>query len=155
MIFRMKDRLQITLEIIQVLYVNVNTMRYGVDTSHRLGPKIWNLLPLSIKTARDLNEFKNLIKSWTPETCRCKLCKTCGRTGVFIGTYHYRDKSSIFLLQYCVICVTCACKCRCNMYLCARASVGAVVFMFACMCRCSCVHVSVDVIYYFTLIFYI
>ena len=55
---------------------NVNTMCYGVDSIHHLGPKIWNLLPVSIKTAHDLNEFKNLIKSWTPKTCPCKLCKT-------------------------------------------------------------------------------
>ena len=46
---------------------NVNTMRYGVDTIHHLGPKIWNSLPLSIKAAHDLKEFKNLIKSLTPE----------------------------------------------------------------------------------------
>ena len=55
---------------------NVNTMRYGVDTIHHLGPKIWNSLPLSIKAAHDLKEFKNLIKSWTPEACPCRLCKT-------------------------------------------------------------------------------
>ena len=46
---------------------NVNTMRYVVDTIHHLGPKICNLLPLSIKAAQDLNEFKNLINSWTPK----------------------------------------------------------------------------------------
>ena len=42
-------------------------MRYDVDTIHHLGPKIWNSLPLSIKPAHGLKEFKNLIKSWTPE----------------------------------------------------------------------------------------
>ena len=84
---------------------DVNTMRYGVDTIHHLGTKIWNLLPLSIKAAHDLNEFKNLIKSWTPKTWPCELCKTCRRTRIYIGTYHYRDKSSIFLVQYCAICV--------------------------------------------------
>ena len=79
---------------------NVNTMRYGVDTIHHLGPKIWNSLPLSIKAAHDLKEFKNRIKSWTPEACPCRLCKK-------YGTYHYRDKSSIFLVEYCVtyVCV--------------------------------------------------
>ena len=95
---------------------NVNTMRYGVDTIHHLGPKIWNSLPLSIKAAHDLKEFKNLIKSWTPEACPCRLCKTyVGRTGVYIGTYHYRDKSSIFLVEYCAtyvfvhVCGKCTC----------------------------------------------
>ena len=48
-------------------------MHYGVDTIHHLGPKMLNLLQLSIKTAHDLKEFKNLIKSWTPKTCPCKL----------------------------------------------------------------------------------
>ena len=37
---------------------NVNTMRYGIDTIHHLGPKILNLLPLSIKTTQDLYEFQ-------------------------------------------------------------------------------------------------
>ena len=54
---------------------NVNTMRYGVDTIHHLEPKIWNSLPLTIKAAHDLKEFKNLIKSWIPEACPCRLCK--------------------------------------------------------------------------------
>ena len=54
---------------------NVNIMRYGVDTIHHLGPKIWNSLPLSIKAAHDLKEFKNQIKSWTSEVCPCRLCK--------------------------------------------------------------------------------
>ena len=35
---------------------DVNTMRYGVDTIHHLGPKIWNLLPLVTNVAQDLNK---------------------------------------------------------------------------------------------------
>ena len=40
-----------------------------------LGPKIWDILPTSIKEALSLNGFKKLIKKWVPQACPCRLCK--------------------------------------------------------------------------------
>ena len=37
-------------------------------------PKIWNTLPVNIKTAENLNAFKNLIKSWNGVSCNCIVC---------------------------------------------------------------------------------
>ena len=34
------------------------------------GAVIWNAIPINIKTATSLNNFKNRIKSWKPE-CSC------------------------------------------------------------------------------------
>ena len=33
------------------------------------------MLPKRLKECSTLNEFKNKIKSWIPETCPCRLCK--------------------------------------------------------------------------------
>ena len=40
-----------------------------------LGPKIWDVLPISFKEAVPLNSFKKLIKKWVPQTCPCRMCK--------------------------------------------------------------------------------
>ena len=39
-----------------------------------LGPKIWNNLPYHIKSAENLNVFKNLIKKWNGSYCSCNVC---------------------------------------------------------------------------------
>ena len=51
-----------------------NTVK-GQETLRFLGPKIWEIIPLSTKESSSLNIFKNKIKNWTPENCPCKLCK--------------------------------------------------------------------------------
>ena len=43
---------------------NVRTERYGIGTLSYLGPKIWHLIPDSIKNASSLKEFKTKIKEW-------------------------------------------------------------------------------------------
>ena len=55
---------------------NVNTEKYGIDTLSFLGPKIWSLIPQSIKDASSVKEFKNKIRNWQPEKFPCRLCKT-------------------------------------------------------------------------------
>ena len=41
-----------------------------------LGPRIWNLVPSTLKKLDDVNSFKTLIKKWQPKNCPCRLCKT-------------------------------------------------------------------------------
>ena len=55
---------------------NVPTEHYGKATSSYLGPKIWNIIPNEIKSAATLIVFKQKIRSWKPDKCPCKLCKT-------------------------------------------------------------------------------
>ena len=38
-----------------------------------LGPKIWIRVQQVIKESTSLNEFKNLIKFWKPDTSLCRL----------------------------------------------------------------------------------
>ena len=54
---------------------NTKTVYYGTESLSFLGPKIWELVPLEIKSSRSLEEFKKKIKPWIPEDCLCRLCK--------------------------------------------------------------------------------
>ena len=55
---------------------NIKTVHYGLQSVRYLGPKIWELVPNNIKDSNSLSKFKKLIKSWKPEACPCRLCKT-------------------------------------------------------------------------------
>ena len=52
------------------------TTKYGIETPSYLGPKLWNLVPNEYKTIESLADFKAKIKTWVPEICPCRLCKT-------------------------------------------------------------------------------
>ena len=61
----------------QSYFYNYNyprTVFYGTETLHHLGAKIWNILPVKIKTSNNLNMFKANIKTWVPTNCPCRLC---------------------------------------------------------------------------------
>ena len=55
---------------------NLHTVTYGTETISSLGPKIWHIIPDSIKNITALDEFKSKIKKWKPDLCPCRLCKT-------------------------------------------------------------------------------
>ena len=40
-----------------------------------LAPKIWELVPDSVKEVKTISIFKNKIKAWTNDKCPCRLCK--------------------------------------------------------------------------------
>ena len=54
---------------------NMHTAHFGSDTISSLGPKLWKLIPDKIKHASTLSAFKAKIKSWTINSCPCRLCK--------------------------------------------------------------------------------
>ena len=55
---------------------NIKTGHYGLQSVRCLDPKIRELVPNNIKYSNSLSKFKKLIKSWKPEACPCRLCKT-------------------------------------------------------------------------------
>ena len=55
---------------------NMKTVKYGENSISYLAPKIWNLVPENIKSCPTVESFKNKIKSWIPEKCPCRLCRT-------------------------------------------------------------------------------
>ena len=59
--------------------LNLNILRrrqvtFGTKSLESLGPKIWNNLPYHIKSAENLNVFKNLFKKWNGSFCSCNVC---------------------------------------------------------------------------------
>ena len=55
---------------------NVKTVKYGTETLSFRGPKTWEMVPNVIKNSTSLMEFKSKIKTWTPTSCECRLCRT-------------------------------------------------------------------------------
>ena len=68
------------------------TVYFGTESISSLAPKIWELIPNEIKSAKLLNIFKEKIKYWTTDRCPCRLCKTyVGNIG-FILRYSKKMK---------------------------------------------------------------
>ena len=51
----------------------VNSTSYGLKSFKYYGSHIWNLLPMHIKSAMSLPEFKELLTTWSGPTCKCSL----------------------------------------------------------------------------------
>ena len=64
---------------------NIRTVTYGTETIRYRGPKTWAIVPQHIKESITLQEFKIKIKSWKPDMCDCRLCKTFVPELGFIG----------------------------------------------------------------------
>ena len=54
----------------------IKTVTYGSETIRFRGPQVWATVPQFIKDSASLTEFKNKIKSWSGESCHCRLCQT-------------------------------------------------------------------------------
>ena len=48
-----------------------NQVTFGTKYLKFYGPKLWNALPVNIKTAENLNAFKDLIKKCNGVSCNC------------------------------------------------------------------------------------
>ena len=53
----------------------ISSTLHGSESLSYLGPRIWELLPDSLKNASNLTTFKNQIKKWAPEKCPCRICR--------------------------------------------------------------------------------
>ena len=53
----------------------VRTVNNGLETIRYRGPIIWNLLPKEFKSLKTLETFKEKIKSWKPQGCKCRICE--------------------------------------------------------------------------------
>ena len=54
----------------------VYTTNYGLRSLRYFAPKIWNMIPADIRNVNNLSDFTLKIKSWVPDGCPCKLCRT-------------------------------------------------------------------------------
>ena len=55
---------------------NIKTVHYGQQSISYLAPRIWKLVPESIKQSATIKCFKGKIRLWSPHECPCRLCKT-------------------------------------------------------------------------------
>ena len=53
---------------------NVKTVYWGTETLSHIGPKIWTIIPTSLKKL-PYKEFRKAIRSWNPDKCPCRICK--------------------------------------------------------------------------------
>ena len=49
------------------------TTTYGLRSFQYYGAHVWNMLPINIKAAQSLCEFKSFIRSWLGPTCSCQI----------------------------------------------------------------------------------
>ncbi|XP_063436638.1 uncharacterized protein LOC134718077 [Mytilus trossulus] len=55
---------------------HVRTTAYGLQSFRYAGARLWNELPDELRKQSSLNQFKNLINSWSGSSCQCFACKT-------------------------------------------------------------------------------
>ena len=53
----------------------VNQPTHGSTSIRFEGARLWNHIPKHIKSAENLNIFKNLIKYWAGPSCGCNYCQ--------------------------------------------------------------------------------
>ena len=55
----------------------VNSEYMGKHSLRYFGPVVWEqMLPVRYKEITSLDKFKQEIKRWVPDNCKCRLCKT-------------------------------------------------------------------------------
>ena len=52
----------------------LNYYEFGTKNLTSLVPKIWNSLPVNIKSAETFEVLKKLIKTWDREMSKCRIC---------------------------------------------------------------------------------
>ena len=74
--FEKKDKNRVTCDIckLNLSISRRNQVAFVPKSLKFYRPKIWNTLTVNIKTAENLNAFKNLIKSWNGVSCNCIVC---------------------------------------------------------------------------------
>ena len=54
----------------------VKSVHVGTDSLGFLDPKIWNIVPDTLKGITSLEIFNREIKKWVPANCPCRICKS-------------------------------------------------------------------------------
>ena len=54
---------------------NCNQVTFGKKNLRIFASKIWNSLPYHIKSSKNLESLKTVIKTWDGVNCRCVICK--------------------------------------------------------------------------------
>ena len=97
------------------------TVYFGTESISSLAPKLWELIPSEIKSAKSLNIFKAKIKSWTTDKCPCRFVKRMLETLVsFSGVLKdetLNPPSCHFIIFFLVFCIVTPCNRFCIFFL--------------------------------------
>ena len=54
---------------------SVNSSKYGLNSIRFFASKVWQIVPMEMKSSKGLEDFKNKIRRWESGECNSKLCK--------------------------------------------------------------------------------
>ena len=76
-----------------------NQVTFGSNSLRSLGPQVWNGLSNDMKSAENLNMFKNMLKKWEGPNCKCSVCKCTVYIEISIFSFRLQIKfKNIFFL---------------------------------------------------------
>ena len=74
--FETKDNINHLRRNHNVAQLKFSTIRYGKSSFKYISSHIWNMLPVNLEQAENINCFRKLIKTWTGPNYRCNMCNS-------------------------------------------------------------------------------
>ena len=68
----------------KLIQQKMRTTTFGIKSFSYYGAHLWNSLPVDIKNAVTLGNFKTLVKNWQGPTCHCSVCQLIIWIRIFI-----------------------------------------------------------------------
>ena len=59
----------------KLIQQKMRTTTFGIKSFSYYGAHLWNSLPVDIKNAVTLGNFKTLVKNWQGPSCHCSVCQ--------------------------------------------------------------------------------
>ena len=59
----------------KLIQQKMRTTTFGIKSFSYYGAHLWNSLPVDIKSAVTLTNFKTLVKNWQGPSCHCSVCQ--------------------------------------------------------------------------------
>ena len=59
----------------KLIQQKMRTTNFGIKSFSYYGAHLWNSLPIDIKSAVTLTNFKTLVKNWQGSSCHCPVCQ--------------------------------------------------------------------------------
>ena len=82
---------------------NYNQVTFGKKSLRIFGPKIWNSLLYHIKSSKNLEAFKTVIKNWDGVNCKCVIFKKLNCISICFHLSFIPYHSNIYTPNVCVV----------------------------------------------------
>ena len=85
-----------------------NSVTFGDKSLRCLAPRVWNSLPLKLKTENSYEKFKEEINKWFGPTCKCSLCSYMNSKWYkFTCTRYWSASFQGWFLNVCLVACIC------------------------------------------------